>query len=318
MEIAGKRVLVDGKFPDLTEEDVLVLVVAHGGIPATAKKADLLLTAKKESKAAASFREAGKLVIAPEDLGAPLEGWLARFKARVAALARSEKKDFRNFAAGGGASKALLDRIAKRVGFDLPADFKRLAESFDGLSFLHVRSAKTLDLPRDTLVPWARFASSQDPIWKTFGGATVAAVAIVPWEEMFFGPPYFAVAETPSGAGDVQLGKQKLAVTSLPGRLFPFDMYHWNVNAALYADPEARQFFVIHAADSGANLAVSERIPLQLYVEGLLAGGNISNKIDWAYRAPGNMRYWRPLTDAPGRTSAVSPFPMLRSSSLGW
>lgn len=28
--------------------------------------------------------------------------------------------------------------------------------------------------------------------------------------------------------------------------------------------------------------------------------------------------HWRPMTAAPGRTSPINPFPMLRSPSLGW
>jgi len=127
----GEGVHIDGKFGVLSKPDVSILVVAFGGTPTSAGKSSVLL-AGEGAKRVKTFRAEGKRVLSLDDLGAPLEGWLERLKAKVAAQREPKrKKELRNFAWGEPSRDATLaERISERLGFGAPPELLSSSSSW--------------------------------------------------------------------------------------------------------------------------------------------------------------------------------------------
>jgi hypothetical protein len=180
-ETAG--VHIDGKFGELTKDDVAILVIAHGGTPTSAGKSSILL-AGEGSKKRDDFVAAGKEVLSLADLGAPGAGWLDRLTRQVDALRTGKrKKEFRNFAFGAPSAASLVERVEERIGFEAPAELRHLLVAFNGLTLVSVRSSKPIAVEADTLLPPLELLNATGPLWSAVGKQTASTINILPWEE---------------------------------------------------------------------------------------------------------------------------------------
>lgn len=308
--LSGKRVVIDGTFEGLRAEELKLLVVAHGGVPAGLKGADLML-AGEGAKKRAEAESAGKPVVTLADLEPPLGDWFERLSEGIRARPKPEKQKYRNFGFGPPADDALVGAVMDRIGFRSLA-LESLMRSFNGLSYLWTKSSKPIDVAEDDRMDARRFLHAQDPMWAAVGKSSIASIAFPTWEEMFLDEAFRGVALPLAEVdGDTSVLEKKRPLVA--SQLFPLDYFHWNSFAALYADREEQSLWVLLADDHGADLTRSKPIPFRIYVESLLASGYLSAGTEWRWEAPGMFRAIRPRTKAKQYDpTAVRPFAAMR------
>lgn len=274
-------VYVSGRFEGFKGDELNALVLGQGArVAGSFSVANALLTQDLNNPKVAKANAKGMTILTPDQLGAPLEDYLERMKAALALFqtkfASYRKNMVYHLAAGPPADDALVAQIEAEVGFPLPEELRTLMAQFNGLSVIGAelpKSADALQLP-DQVLPYAALADMSHKLWTTASPSlAVSAIAIPTWQDIFLRAPNERMTgESPYGAKEkLKIGTLKVDAGAFYERLYPFDLFHYYLGAALYADPIEQNFKVIHATDHWADLTNAHPVSLRVYMESLIA-----------------------------------------------
>ncbi len=274
-DVTGRRIYVSGRFEGLDKSEVSAYVHGFGGDSAFSQSGvDAILSATPDDPKLIT-KAKGKKIITLADLPAPLEGYVDRMKAAQVAFrtlfASYRKNMAHHLAFGPPADQALIGRVEKAIGFAMPAELRSLMTQFNGLSCIGAELAPGATLPlADSLMPYA--ALMEHPVWSAaVVGEPVVSIGIPQWEDVFLRAPEARLTGVSSyGPKEkLKIGSLKVGATEFYERLFPFDLFHSFLGAALYADPVAKDLKVIYASDHWASLTDYEPVSLGVYMEAL-------------------------------------------------
>lgn len=297
-DVSNKSICVTGRIPGFTKTELEILLKARGATfvnSSPSKNTSVVVAAENEGKKVDKARALGLPLMFGEEvraaLGAPLEGYRARLEARMAARPKFYKTATAHL--GEPAPGALLDRVAERVGFALPAAARNLFSQVNGISYLW--ATRSLPFAIDGAIPWSEAMHQDGRIWRALAelqrtgksGLHMGHIAIPDVETIFFSQWDGRVftSDNPGPKDKVAIGKKKAKAQDFWRNLFLFDAFHGYYQAALWADPVSEEFYVVYGSDYGADWGWSNPISLELYMEFLCCGFGDARIIEPASKA---------------------------------
>ncbi len=278
-------VAVSGRFSEWTKGELEIVLKARGvaRIAGSPTKSTLALFCDTpDNRKAEKAKKIGVPVVLPsqirEALGAPLAGFRERFEHFV-----HNREDYyhnHTFAMGEPASREVLTRVEERIGFDLPEAARNLWSQLDGFSWLWTFRGLSGPTSRE-LLAWNVASHGDGALWKSLYAACEAdrqsfsmGLCCIPRAETIFFTKWDGISFVSDGytARDkLKLGRRKVNARHFFDNLFLFDFFHPYYQAGLWADSESQQLYVVYSSDHGAAWDVAAPVPLEIYMECLLA-----------------------------------------------
>lgn len=297
-DVTGKHITVTGGIPGLTRGGLEILLEARGVAVLSrspGKLTDLVIAPEDSGKKVDKARALGLPIVVGDEvraaLGEPLEGFRARFQAKLAKRPKFYKDAVLHL--GDPAPAQLLERVAERVGFALPLAARNLFSQLNGLSYLW----STRKMPAELAGPlaWHDTMDQDGAIWRTLlelsgtskGSFSMGLIAIPDLETIFFSEwdERLFISGNYGPKDRVTIGKKRAKARDFWGNLFLFDAFHGYYQAGLWADPVSEEFYVVYGSDYGADWGWSSPIPLEIYMEHLCARFGAGRIIDPAVKA---------------------------------
>lgn len=297
-DVYGKSIAVTGRIPGFTKAELEILLEARGAAlvnNSPSKDTSVVIAAADGGKKVEKARALGLPLVFGDDvraaLGEPLEGYRARFERSAAKRPKFYKTATLHL--GAPAPHELLERVAERVGFALPAAARNLFSQVNGLSYLW--STRKMPAPIAGPLAWHDAMHQDGATWKTLlalsrkgkGSFVMGLIAIPDAETIFFSEWNNRVFSSgdPGPKDRITIGKKKAKAQDFWRNLFLFDAFHGYYQAGLWADPVSQDFYVVYGSDYGADWEWSSPISLEIYMEHLCTQFGRTRPIDPASKA---------------------------------
>jgi hypothetical protein len=241
--------------------------------PSPNKKTVAFFTTKPEGKKAEKAKTLGVPVITEDEardvIGPPLKGYRERIEHFV-----SQRPDYyvdHVFKMGDPVSDAVIARIEKRVGFEVPEAARNLFAELNGLQWFWTYR---MDVPPMEGLDWTQTGEFSSEFWRDVkapdNNFNLGLVCIPDVETIFFSDWHLGANPKDVVGRKVKLGKRKVDAPSFYSNLFGFDFFDTFYPCGLWADPETKDFYIVYGDDHGASWEC-EPVPLEGYMEALIS-----------------------------------------------